>query len=302
VHAHAVDRDLVRAPGVHDRASVFVVLHAASDDGVPVPDEVWGLDFARHDGTGGFVRLTRGGDRCWYWAYLVGPHLGLVVVRDHDVDPPRRPDTPEVRAEGLWAELVCETPDEHWGIALEAFGVALDDPSDAIVGSDEAEIGLRVPVGLDLEWEVGDHPPDAGRAYGTVHGEILLGRERVSFDGSGVLRRASREPWPTVWAGAWCTGSGRWCTPATVVTETGAAGLAVPHRVAIAATEGRRAAAPVVTASIVPVPLVRRPGPVLVRALTLLGSRGSQDDEPGTGWIEVLQSTPSTVADPEERR
>ena len=35
----------------------------------------------------------------------------------------------EVRADGLWGELMCETPLEHWSYGLEAFGVALDDPA-----------------------------------------------------------------------------------------------------------------------------------------------------------------------------
>ena len=63
----------------------------------------------------------------------------------------------EVRADGLWGELSCETPFEHWTYGLEAFGVRLDDPADSLRG----EIGERMPVGLDIEWEV---DPAAGRA------------------------------------------------------------------------------------------------------------------------------------------
>src|SRR5512134_1720779 len=106
----------MRAPGFHARASVFGMA-------VPVPDATWGLDFARDDGTAGFLRLLRVGDRCWCWAYVVGPGLGLVVVRDTDVAPPRRSEILDVRAEGLWMELVCETPNEHWSFGLEAFAV-----------------------------------------------------------------------------------------------------------------------------------------------------------------------------------
>jgi hypothetical protein len=152
--------------------------------------QTWGFESARPDGTGVFVRLTCLPARniAWYWAYLFVPDVGLVVVRDHEVPLPRRtaPDL-EVRADALWAELVCETPGEHWGIGLEAFGVVLDDPWDALRG----ELGTRVPVGLDLEWEViaPAHRDDAAASehqFGRIHGELLLGAERILFDAAGA--------------------------------------------------------------------------------------------------------------------
>ena len=149
----------------------------------------WGFEAAGDDGTGVFVRLTLLPDAsvAWYWAYLFVPDVGLVVVRDHEVPLPRRSTRDlEVRAEALWAELVCETPGEHWGIGLEAFGVVLDDPWDALRG----ELGIRVPVGLDLEWEhlapeyrEGD---EREHQFGRVHGEILVGPERIPFDATGA--------------------------------------------------------------------------------------------------------------------
>ena len=125
------------------------------------------------------------------------PDVGLVVVRDHEVPLPRRssPDL-EVRAEALWAELVCETPGEHWGIGLEAFGVVLDDPWDALRG----ELGTRVPVGLDLEWETSRRRTARGgvreHQFGRVHGEILVGPERIPFDATGGARRCRRGDLP----------------------------------------------------------------------------------------------------------
>ncbi len=76
--------------------------------------------------------------------------------------------------DGLWAECVCETPMEHWGLGLEAFGVRLDEPGDAYRG----EIGERLPVGLDLEWEaatpVYDYPyPDETRTAHYEHAGIV---------------------------------------------------------------------------------------------------------------------------------
>jgi hypothetical protein len=131
---------------------------------------VTGVDFACPDGLAGFVRLFVFDDVAWYWTYLVGPMIdGVVVVRDHEVPVPRV--GLEIRSEGLWAELFCESPGEHWQFGLEAFGVRLDSPEDARSG----EIGERVAVGLDLEWETPD----------IVHGDVLIGRERYSIDCKG---------------------------------------------------------------------------------------------------------------------
>lgn len=161
----------------------------------PGPAPSWALDFARSDGTGGFVRLGSGpGGARWFWAYLVGPDLGLVVVRDHEVPPPGRPGSLVVRAEGLWAEFTCETPDEHWTVGLEAFGVRLDDPADGWRG----EVGERLAVGLDLEWEVGPGEATADGLAGPVFGDLLVGRDRLAFEGSGVFRHdRDAAPWRT---------------------------------------------------------------------------------------------------------
>ena len=135
----------------------------------------WLVEFATGDGPAGFVRLDlRAGERyAWYWAYLVNIEDvgGVIVVRDHEVPRPRQ--GLELRAEGLWAELGCETPGEHWTFGLEAFGVRLDDPRDALRAG--GEIGDRVAVGLDLEWEAPD----------IVHGDVLVGRGRWPVDGRG---------------------------------------------------------------------------------------------------------------------
>ena len=110
----------------------------------------------------------------------------VFIVRDHAVPLPRDDRTLEIRAEGLWAEPTCETPLEHWSIGLEAFGVRLDDPAQAYHG----EHGDRIGVGLDLEWEgsAAVFPYQLMTRYeqsSAVHGEILLGDERVAFDGLG---------------------------------------------------------------------------------------------------------------------
>ena len=186
--------------------------------------DAWEIDFAadassREGWVGGFVRLALlpAQGVAWWWTGLLTPRL--VAVRDHEVPLPRA--GLEVRADGLWGELVCETPLEHWSIGLEAFGIAYDDPADAWGD----EWGERLPVGLDLEWEAtggpGDVPP-AGPAPGPggigfaqpgrVHGEILVGPERIPVSGTGFHSRASGVlDW---WGGqphrrmAWVNGAG----------------------------------------------------------------------------------------------
>ncbi len=155
-------------------------------------NESWYFDFTANDGSiGGYVRigLYPNQSRAWCWVYIVNAD-GTVVVRDHDVPFPK-PQALLARSEGLWCELICETPMEHWSIGVEAFGVRLDDAKHAYSG----EIGTRIPVGLELEWEVAapafhyPYPPEYPSMHyqhsGAVHGTILLGDESIQFDGVG---------------------------------------------------------------------------------------------------------------------
>jgi hypothetical protein len=167
--------------------------------------EWWSLDWAADgpgDVLGGFVRLALypRARVAWFWSYLVtSDHPGPVVVRDHEVPLPRG-ESMEVRAEGLWADHVCEVPFEHWTYGLEAFGVRLDDPADGFTG----EIGDRMPVGFDLEWEVaGDRGPESAEGGyaqpGEVHGEVLLGRARFEVEGKATRAHGwGNEPWSAV--------------------------------------------------------------------------------------------------------
>ncbi|MCZ7529306.1 MAG: hypothetical protein M5U31_02530 [Acidimicrobiia bacterium] len=180
--------------------------------------ESWHVDFSRDDGVGGFVQLGRRPCRstAYFWGWLVGPGIGHVVVRD-DETPPPSDSALEIRAGGLWAELTCETPFEHWGVGLEALGVRLDEPGDVFRG----ERGERVAVGLDLDWEAdGDvfsypEPGDGSAGHdqqpGTVQGEILLDDERIAFSGRGERDHSfgPRDWWSTPWHwAAWQTPDG----------------------------------------------------------------------------------------------
>ena len=179
----------------------------------PLWEESWYFDFVSPDGSlGGYVRLgvvPREG-ATWFWAALVGRGRPLVTLRDHDVETPRGRAL-EARAGGLWVDLVCETPLEHWSVGLEAFGVALDDPAEAYRG----ERGHPTALGLDLEWEAGGAPVagghgPAGAGYGqacAVHGDVLVGRERIAFDGAGWRTHAwgPRDWWGEPWS--WAAGT-----------------------------------------------------------------------------------------------
>lgn len=152
------------------------------------PPELFALDFFSPDGTvAGFVGLAFQPGAVWYWAGLVGDGRPYVLVRDTEVALPRSPASMEIRAEGLWADQTCETPFDHWSYGLEAFGVALDDPDEAL-GS---ERGDRTALGLDVEWEASGEVDGGDGAYaqpGIVHGEVLVGAERLAFDGVGWRR------------------------------------------------------------------------------------------------------------------
>jgi hypothetical protein len=127
------------------------------------------LDFAAADASfGGYVRLEGGS----FWAAVVGMDAHpLVALRDDELPRHRGLD---VRTDGLWASLTCETPDEHWSVGMEAFAVGYDDPAGAL-GDERGDI---VALGLDLEWErTGD--------LWQVHGDVLVGDARIALDTYG---------------------------------------------------------------------------------------------------------------------
>jgi hypothetical protein len=179
------------------------------------------------------IRLVLHGDRAWYLAAVVRPDGPLTVVTDLDVPRPSSPASLEIRTSGLWADHNVETPLAHVSVGLEAFGVALDDPADALTDG----FGVRTPVGFDLEWE-DDRPPVAGlrganavaglagdryEAPGRAHGEILLGSEAFLVDGAGSREHA----WGTVdWCvPGWWRASIRWDDGSHTVARGSAADL-----------------------------------------------------------------------------
>jgi hypothetical protein len=142
------------------------------------------LDFAGGDGEmGGYLRWHESS----FWAGVVG--VGghpLVALRDDEVPAPRAGSAAgkqrDVRTDGLWAAVTCETRDEHWSVGMEAFAVGYDDPAVALAD----ERGDRVALGFDLEWE------RIGELW-RVTGDLLIDDAHITIDTLGAL---SDEPRP----------------------------------------------------------------------------------------------------------
>jgi len=254
-------------------------------------EESWYFDFVSPDGSlGGYVRLgvvPRDGVT-WFWAALVGRGRPLVTLRDHDVEPPRGRAL-EARASGLWVDLVCETPLEHWSVGLEAFAVAMDDPAEACRG----ERGDPTALGLDLEWEGSGPPAAQGEGgYGqacTVHGDVLVGRERIAFEGTGWRTHlwGPRDWWGGPWswaAGTFDDGTAFSGAPGNVMV--GGDGLPVSATLAGDMAVSALAHAPL----LVPAPGGGPPSR-LARALCRYDAPGLRgpNAEAGYGWAEWLQ-------------
>ena len=274
-------------------------------------EESWYFDFVTTDGhLGGFVRLALrpGEGRAWYWAYVAGRGRAVVAVRDHDVELPRGRAL-EVRSAGLWAELTCETPLDHWSAGLEAFAVALDDPTEAWRG----ERGDPVPLGLDMEWEAtgGAGAVPGGYAQpSAVSGEVLVGSERIAVDGRGWrthLWGVAGPPLGPWWIGAhledgtalcaWSAG-GAWLYPpgggpvpaSARGTGSELRGDGLVRAAALAVGDRELAVDPVAQAV---VPFADGPpgagGGGLVRALCSVSGGG----RPGWGWYEEGAGPPA---------
>ncbi len=256
-------------------------------------EESWDFDFHRADGSlGGYVRLGLWPQQrlSWFWAALVGDDRPLVTVVDHEL-PLSRPPGLDLRAEGLWTSITCETPLEHWSVGLEAFGVALDDPTEVY----RRGRGDPTPLGLDLEWETTgpavDQPHPEGYYHPcVVHGEVLVGPEVIAFDGWGGCSHSwGDRRW---WDATWCTTSGRfddssaWHGSAVGgFGRIGDDGLARPGRLTLLPEPGEVAVDPRYHA---PVQVVAPDGRTSRVARSLCRYVAS-DGRRGVGWTEWNQ-------------
>ena len=154
--------------------------------------EQWQFDFwsQEHD-LGGWTHFTydHGSRKAWYVTALLGVDRRLVLVVDPKIPIPQLSQYLEFRAEGIWAQHVCETPLEHWTVGLEAFGVTLETAEDAMGN----QWGKRTGVGLDLEWERIDDPEISGRGFSqrcSVSGEVLIDEEAIDLHVEGWRSRS----------------------------------------------------------------------------------------------------------------
>jgi hypothetical protein len=179
----------------------------------PGPERFWGeswyFDFTAADGSiGGWVRLGLYPNLgvSWYHAYVVGPGRATVAVVDTAAP---IPTGDELRAPGLWAEHGCRVPLDHWQVANEAHGVAVDHPLDLY---DREPRGTLTPLAVDLEWDTDGEPyhyvfTTRYEIPCRVHGEILVGDERIDLDGYGQRDHSwGVRDW---WRFGWCWSSGR---------------------------------------------------------------------------------------------
>ena len=172
--------------------------------------ESWYFDFFQADGSlGGWVRigLCHNLGVAWYHAYVVGNGCPILAVQDLEVPLPK-PGSLEVRTHGLWADHTCETPLEHFTIAAETHALSIEDP---VALYEREPRGDQVPLGLDLEFETDGSPHHY--LYTTryeipcrVHGEVLIGDERIALDGWGQRDHSwgERDWWKFGWV--WCSG------------------------------------------------------------------------------------------------
>jgi hypothetical protein len=70
---------------------------------------------------------------------------GWLVVRDSGLS--RSRSGFDLRGDGLWLSIIDEGHG-RWTFGLEAFALAVDDPSE--------ELGERMPLGLDAEYDEGE--------------------------------------------------------------------------------------------------------------------------------------------------
>lgn len=279
------------------------LVHPAPADPAAGWCERWTFAFVRADAhLGAWVRFTRFADHAWYEAALTGAHRQLLAVIDHDV--PFRTSPFEVRTTGLWADHVCETPLDHWTLGLEAFALGVDDPNELL----GRQMGDRVPLGFDLEWEtdgpvLDDPPRPDGHGYAMacrVHGEVLVGASTLSID-DAVGHRTHR--WGSIDGDGWLLvgtveGGERWMvhhdrgsTIARVVAADGsvravpADGTALQRDAAgLPTTAGIGRALTVEVVAAVPIPQARS-GPRRVHVSALCRLR-APDGRTGVGWLD----------------
>ena len=145
-------------------------------------------------------------DASFHAVLLRTGRLPLVIA---EIGIPSGADRWAYRASGRWVEIVAETPAVHWSYGLEAFALAIDEPSELL----ERGYGHRTALGWELDFESDpsrlDRPaPGLEHQIGRVDGLVLTTPDAADGDGAGIetpfAGPAERRSWlghPTATAG-----------------------------------------------------------------------------------------------------
>lgn len=173
-----------------------------SDDGLERPDpsapvDRWWFEFCDQAADAfGWVEFRHYPSQglAHYSCAVTGFDRPLIVAVDDAIVMRQPTRSLEFRNSGMWAHHVCEEPWARWTVGLEAFGVELDRPDDAL---EVPARGRLVPLGLDLEWYATDAPEGSAQRCRVV-GDLLLGPDVIEIDSSGWRGRSWASPGPQV--------------------------------------------------------------------------------------------------------
>jgi hypothetical protein len=151
--------------------------------------ERWCFEVVQPDGLALFVDYTLLANQRigWFVAGVARPGESIVLCHDPEVPFPSS-SVLEIRSGALWSHAICEEPLDRWTVAMEAFALEMDDPYVAWSN----EIGERIGVACDLEWEASQSPrtkpADDVQGYSIeaiVHGDLQVSDQRWDVDGVG---------------------------------------------------------------------------------------------------------------------
>ena len=157
----------------------------------------WLLDFAtRSDGIAGFVRLElRDDEVAWFWAYLVGvPGVDGVSRRARPRGAAAAPGPRDPRRRSLGGADVRDAAASTGRSGSRRSACGSTGPPSALRAG--GEIGDRIAVGLDIEWEVADGGPPGGTRARRRAGRSRPLRDRRPAAGSTTTGARPRRDQP----------------------------------------------------------------------------------------------------------